>query len=167
MATSSLAFQHERAATGSSLGRYVAAGLTVAFLDGLFAVAVYDWLLHKTTATRVFQSIAAGLLGKDSYNGGTATVVLGVACHLVIAFGWTTLYFVASRRIGGLRQFASTNAGNIMTGLLYGAFIWLAMDFVVLPLSATRSTPPTNWQFWLQLAWHIVGLGPPLVRILR
>ena len=123
--------------------------------------------MHRTTAGRIFQSIAAGLLGKASYDGGTATIALGVVCHIVIAFAWTAIYFVASRRITSIRQFASSNAGNIITGLLFGAVMWLGMDFIVLPLSATKQTPPGNWQFWLQLGWHIVGLGPPLVRILK
>ena len=167
MTTSSMAFGHREAAREGDLAKFLFAGATVAFLDGMFAVVVYVWILHRTNAGRIFQSIAAGLLGKASYDGGTATIALGVACHIVIAFTWTTIYFLASRRIPSIRQFASSNTGNLVTGLVFGAMIWLGMDFIVIPLSAARFTPPTNWQFWLQLGWHIVGLGPPLVRILR
>jgi hypothetical protein len=167
VATSSVAFGHQGTARESVLSKFVLAGATVAFLDGAFAVVVYVWILHLTTAGRIFQSIAAGFLGKASYDGGAATIALGVACHILIAFLWTSVYFIASRRWSSVREFASSNGGTLVTGLAFGALIWLGMDFVVIPLSAARFTPPTNWQFWLQLGWHVVGLGPPLVRILR
>jgi len=167
VATSSLAFGHQSSARESILPRFLVAGATVAFLDGMFAVVVYVWIMHLTTAGRIFQSIAAGLLGKASYNGGTTTIALGLLCHIVIAFTWTTIYYFASRRVPSIREFASSNAGNLITGVLFGAVIWLGMDFIVIPLSAARFTSPANWQFWLQLGWHMVGLGPPLVRILK
>jgi hypothetical protein len=167
VATSSVAFGHSATARESILPKFLFAGATVAFLDGMFAVVVYVWVMHRTTAGRIFQSIAAGLLGKASYDGGTATIALGVACHIVIAFTWTAIYYLASRRLSAIRQFASSNAGNLITGLAFGAVMWLGMDFIVLPVSAAKQTPPGTWQFWLQLGWHIVGLGPPLVRILK
>lgn len=167
MATSSVAFGHQQAARESVLPKFLLAGATVAFLDGLFAVVVYVWMLHLTHAGRIFQSIAAGILGKASYDGGSTTIALGVALHIVVAFSWTTVYYLVSRSIPSIRQFASSNRGNLVTGLAFGAFMWLGMDYIVIPLSQARFTPPTNWQFWLQLGWHIVGLGPPLVRILR
>jgi hypothetical protein len=167
VATSSMAFERRGAAREGVLPKFLFAGATVAFLDGMFAVVVYVWIMHRTTAGRIFQSIAAGLLGKSSYDGGSTTIALGVVCHIVIAFAWTAIYYVASQRISSVRQFASSNAGNLVTGLVFGAVIWLGMDLIVLPLSAAKPTPPGNWQFWLQLAWHIIGLGPPLVRIIR
>ena len=167
MATSSLAFGQDRSARENALTRFALAGATVALLDGAFAVVVYVFILHLTTAGRVFQSVASGLLGKASFNGGAATVALGAACHIFIAFSWTTVYFVASRRIASIREFASSNVGSMITGLVFGAAMWLGMDFIVIPLSAATFTPPSSWQFWLQLVWHIVALGPPIVRILR
>jgi hypothetical protein len=167
VATSSVAFGHQGAARESVLPKFVFAGATVAFLDGMFAVVVYVWILHRTNAGRIFQSIAAGLLGKASYDGGAATITLGVVCHVAIAFTWTAIYYFASRRLPSIRKLASSNGGNLVTGLVFGAVIWLGMDFVVIPLSAARFTSPANWQFWLQFGWHVVGLGPPLVRILR
>lgn len=167
MATSSVVFGQRERARESVLPRFLLAGATVAFLDGMFPIVVYVWIMHRTNAGRIFQSVAAGLLGKASYDGGSATIALGIACHILIAFTWTTIYFVLSRRVPAIREFASSNGGSLLTGMLFGAFMWLGMDLIVIPLSQARFTPPTNWQFWLQLAWHIVGLGPPLVRILR
>lgn len=163
MATATLVMDRQE----TQVSRVVLAGVTVAVLDALFAIVLYVVILHATTSARVFQSIAAGLLGRASYNGGAPTVALGVACHLTVAFGWTLIFYAASRRIDAIGDLLRTNAGTIAVGLAYGAFIWLAMDFVVLRVSRAAPTPVANWRFWAMLAWHAVGVGVPLVRILR
>ena len=147
--------------------RIVTAGLVVAVLDALFAIVLYVVVLRVTTVARVFQSIAAGLLGKASYAGGAETVALGVVCHLTVAFGWTLVFYVASRQSAWLRETLRSNAGWLIAGVAYGMCIWLAMDFVVLRVSRATPTSIANWRFWAMLAWHAVGVGPPLVRILR
>jgi hypothetical protein len=147
--------------------RIIRAGLTVAVLDALFAIALYVVVLRVTTVPRVFQSIAAGLLGRASYAGGAATVALGVVCHLTVAFGWTTLFYLILRRLTSVRDLLESNAGSLAVGLVYGAIIWLGMDFIVIPISRATQTPVMNWRFWLMLAWHSIGVGLPIVRILR
>jgi hypothetical protein len=151
----------------TDVSKLVWAGLTVAVLDALFAIVLYVVVLHATTVARVFQSIAAGLLGKASYSGDAPTVALGIACHLTVAFGWTSIFYLASRRIDSIRELVRSNAGSVAVGLVYGAIVWLAMDFVVIPLSRATPTPVANWRFWAMLAWHAVGVGLPMVRILR
>src|SRR5262252_3895750 len=103
--------------------RIIRAGLTVAVLDALFAIAFYVVVLRVTTVPRVFQSIAAGLLGRASYAGGAATVALGVVCHLAVAFGWTTLFYLLLRRVTSVRDLVKSNAGSLAVGLVYGAII--------------------------------------------
>lgn len=163
MATATLVMDRQE----TDVSKLVWAGLTVAVLDALFAIVLYVVVLHATTVARVFQSIAAGLLGKASYSGGARTVALGIACHLTVAFGWTSICYIASRRIDSVRDLVRSNAGSIAVGLVYGAIVWLAMDFVVIPLSRATPTPVANWRFWAMLAWHAVGVGLPMVRILR
>ncbi len=163
MATATIVMDRQE----TEVSRIVWAGLTVAVLDALFAIVLYVVILHATTVPRVFQSIAAGLLGKASYGGGVPTVTLGIACHLTVAFGWTLIFYTASRRSDSIRALLRTNAGSIAIGLVYGMIIWLAMDFVVLRVSRATPTPVANWRFWAMLAWHAVGVGVPMVRILR
>ena len=163
MATATLVMHRREADTL----RIVRAGLTVAVLDALFAIALYVVVLRVTTVPRVFQSIASGLLGRASFGGGAATVALGVVCHLAVAFGWTLLFYLASRRFTPLGQLAKSSAGGLALGLVYGVIIWLGMDLVVIPLSRATPTPVLNWRFWLLLAWHAVGVGLPIVKIVR
>ena len=42
----------------------------VALLDALFAIVLYVLFLHVATPARVFQPIAAPLLGRASFDGG-------------------------------------------------------------------------------------------------
>src|SRR5499426_2550295 len=79
---------------------------------------------------RIFQSVAGGVLGRSASQGGVKTAALGLALHFLIAFSWAAGYYVASRRIAFL------TAQPVLAGMLYGEFVWLVMNFVVIPLSA-------------------------------
>lgn len=149
------------------LAGVVRAGAVVAILDGSYAIILYSWILHLTTSARIFQGIAARLVGKGSFEGGAATVALGVLLHFTVAYGWTTGYYVALRTFNGLRSFTASAAGKIIAGILLGATVWLAMNFVVVPLFGGKSVVPPNWQFYSQLVWHMIAVGPPIVAIVR
>ncbi len=90
------------------------------------------------TPVRVLQSVASGLLGKSSFQGGTKTAILGAFLHFFIAFSWAAIFYVASRRLTFLLE------RPVISGLLYGEFVWLVMNFVVLPLSAIHRWPVWN-----------------------
>jgi hypothetical protein len=85
--------------------------------------------LRGVTPTMVFQYIASGLIGVEALSGGPASVALGVALHYVIALTWTGLFYWTSRRISVLRR------RPVASGLIYGGFVYLFMNFVVLPVS--------------------------------
>jgi len=81
------------------------------------------------TPVMVFQYIASGLIGMRSFQLGSVSVVLGVAIHYFIALTWTTLFYVASRRLPILTR------RPVLSGLLYGVGVYLFMNLVALPLS--------------------------------
>jgi uncharacterized membrane protein YagU involved in acid resistance len=116
----------------------------LAILWGGFACGVLDitqacvaWgIQNHLPPARIFQSVASGLLGPKSFQGGAKTAALGLFLHFVIAFIWAAIYYVASRQIGFLTQ------KPVIAGLLYGEFVWLMMNCVVLPLSAIHRWPP-------------------------
>ena len=86
----------------------------------------------------VLQSVASGLLGRASFQGGTKTAVLGTFLHFFIAFSWAAIYYVASRRLTFMVE------KPVMAGMMYGEFVWIIMTFVVLPLSAIHRWPTWN-----------------------
>jgi hypothetical protein len=100
------------------------------------AAAVINYLLGGgKTPVKIFQFIASGIFGKKAFSDGLWMPVLGFIFHYLIAFAWTFLFFML---YGPIR----TQLKNaIATGLVYGLFIWLIMNQVVLPLSATPKMP--------------------------
>jgi hypothetical protein len=129
-------------------------GLTVGILDGLDAIALF-WFLRGVRPERVFQGIASGLLGRGSFGGGLATVLLGIAIHFFIAFAVVTTYYVASRWLPALRR------RPWLYGPLYGIAVFFFMNQVVIPLSAIRQGPFSPLLFANGLAIHILGVGLP------
>jgi hypothetical protein len=105
---------------------------------------------------KIPQSVAGGLIGKASFDGGIATAMLGFGLHWLIAFIWATIYVVAGRRFlpALLRK-------PIPLGLAYGALIYFVMNWVVLPLDAMHTKPHfAPWDTWLTgLAVHMFGIG--------
>lgn len=113
------------------------AGLVAGTLDMLDAVIFYN-IRNNVPPIRIFQSVASGLLGPSARAGGWPTAVLGLALHFFIATCWAALFILIARRVTALRRYA------LPAGLLYGLFVYAAMNYVVLPLShAAKSTPHT------------------------
>jgi len=111
--------------------------LTKAIITGGLSVGVLDFLgacvsnaSRGVTPMRIGQSVASGLLGARAFQGGYKTATLGVVLHFVIAFIWATVFVLASRRLPLLTQ------QTILSGALYGLFVFWFMQLVVLPLSA-------------------------------
>jgi hypothetical protein len=105
---------------------------------------------------KIPQSVAGGLIGKTSFDGGMATVALGMGLHWLVAFIWATIFVIAARRF-----FPALLRNSVPVGLLYGAFVYFVMNWVVLPLDAMHTKPHfAPWDTWLTgLAVHMFGIG--------
>jgi len=129
------------------------AGLIAGTLDILAAFVNSGW--RGVSPTRVLQSIASGLLGADSFNGGLATATLGLVLHFFIATSAAAVYYAASRKLKVLVDRA------IVCGLAYGIPVYLVMNLVVLPLSAIPfkiSPAPGNVAAAVLILMFCVGL---------
>ncbi len=141
----------------SALRTILFAGLLAGALD-LGCVLVY---FHAADPLAILRGIAAGLLGPEARKGGVVLAMLGLALHFIIALGAAAVFYAASQRVRALV------AHPWVSGLLYGAVVWLVMNLVVLPLSAT---PPKNFPGpnWLPiLIAHLVCVGPPIAWVAR
>ena len=152
--------------TRPSLARVLLAAVVVAAADLLDAIVVWVIIFQKSTVPRILQSIATGVLGLESFRGGSATAALGLVLHVVIALGWTLAFWMLLQRWPRLRGWTASTRGAVLAGLAYGAVVWLLMDFVVLPLSRARAVPVTIPWFWIQLATHPFVVGLPIAVIL-
>lgn len=117
-----------RTAAAGPFAWLLAGGIALGSLDIVFAIAF--WSAKGVAAMRIFQSIASGLLGKASFDGGAATAWLGAGLHYFIATMMVVAYFLAGRRREGLVR------RPIACGLPYGLVLYGVMNFIVLPLSA-------------------------------
>jgi len=87
---------------------------------------------------RLLQGIARGALGNSAYEGGFATALAGVGFHFIIAFCFTVFYFFIFPYVPFLKK------QRIISGLLYGIFVWCVMNLAVLPLLHIANIP-TKW----------------------
>lgn len=134
-------------------------GLTVATLDGLDA-CLFWYFRVGSTPERIFQSVAAGLVGKDAaLAGGARIALLGLAVHILVAFSAVTVFVLASRRLRDLVR------RPVLWGAVYGLAVYCFMYYVVMPLSAIGMPKmPTlaNWvPFVNNILIHVCGVGLP------
>jgi hypothetical protein len=135
-------------------------GLVVGILDGLFALIFYGLILG-VKPIRIFQSVAAGLLGKAAYEGGIRTFLLGILLHFVVAACIAAVYYAASLRLPVLINQA------VICGLIYGMIAYLGMNYVVVPLSAIGLRPSSLRTFLPAFIAHALLVGLPIALITR
>lgn len=126
-------------------------GAVIAAGDIAFAISVwFSWNLAGLQ--RVFQSIAVGVLGRASFDGGAGSAILGAALHLFIA----TMFVVAATLFG--RRVPRILREPHAWGPAYGVLLYVIMNFVVMPLSRVGATPSFSrpWPIVLSILAHMV-----------
>ncbi len=112
--------------------------------------------------TRLFQGVASTLLGKEAFDGGTPTALVGLLMHFGVAFGWSAVFLLLVLRSDWVRRVLASRYGIVKVASVYGPFIWLVMSLTVIPLLLHR--PPTiNIRWWVQLIGHFPFVGIPIV----
>jgi len=120
-------------------------GLLCGILDITSAFVAY-YIYRRISPERILQSVAAGAIGRTAaFAGGWKTATLGLGFHFLIAFIWAALFYLASRKISFLTRYA------YISGALYAEVVYLSMNFVVIPLSATSRGP---------FVWPVLITGP-------
>jgi predicted permease len=145
----------------NAISRLLRAGLLTGVTDGLFA-SILAMMFYHSTVTRLFQGVASVLLGKQAFEGGTPTALLGVLMHFGVAFGWSAVFLFLVIRLGWVRGLMSSRYGVVKVASLYGPFIWMVMSLAVIPLLLHRP-PVINVRWWIQLIGHFPFVGIPIV----
>ena len=135
-------------------------GLAAGLLDIVNATAFW-FLFNGAPPVRILQAIAAGLLGKAAFAGGAATAALGLILHFAIACGMAAVYWLACR------QWPVLLRRPVAAGVAYGIGTYLAMNYVVVPLS--RATPPPFILPWFidSVLAHVMLVGLLLAFVAR
>jgi hypothetical protein len=140
--------------------RVLGAGVVAGTLDIAFA-CVFWAAKSDVPAVRIFQSVAAGLLGRASFEGGAATAALGLALHYLIALSMSLVYYLAAQRWQVLWR------RPVQCGAGYGLLVYVIMNYLVVPLSAAG--PGSEDPLWvtLSIAAHVFLIGIPIALFTR
>lgn len=143
--------------TRNSLLRTIVLGGTLIFIIQFIHQWIVATLLQGNPFTLVWQYIASGALGTAAFEGGVATVLLGLLFHLIISFIIAGVFILSADRIPLLRRYVMAGA------LLYGFGVFIVMNLIVVPLSAAPPLPaPTTPWLIEAVVEHILGIGLPL-----
>jgi hypothetical protein len=151
----------------SALTSGLSAGAVVALLDGLYVIAAFVWILGVTTPQRLFQGIAYAVIGSPALDGGWRTALLGVLLHVIVASGWSIAWSLLYSVSATIRHTVETTHAALLTGVVYGVFVHLAMQLVVLPLTRARTAPLLSKGGLIVLLAHMLVIGPPIVLLVR
>jgi uncharacterized membrane protein YagU involved in acid resistance len=164
----------------------VLGGLAAGALDIVYAFVVYGPLSYGMTPEQVLQSVAAGWIGRETAGaGGMETAVLGLGTHFMIATVMAAVYALLATRISLLTKQA------LLWGIVYGLILYVAMNYVVVPLSAAATGEFATaseigprlqesfsqvrggggadypWLIWGTLGTHTLLVGAPIALIAK
>lgn len=112
---------------GAPFSTIIKAGLLAGTLDICLAF-LYSYIKRGTDPATVLQYISKVALGKTTIAGPTISTLSGLLIHFLIAMAWTILFFILYRWLNLARL------NKMVTGILYGLFVWAMMNVLILPL---------------------------------
>jgi len=131
------------------------AGLLVGYLD--ITAAIFNFMFNSDKSpTLIFNYIASAAFGKERAYSEKPMVALGVLFHFTVAYCFTIFFFLIYPRL----RFLSKN--RLLTGILYGCFIWCVMNLLVVPNSHIDKYPSMVAKTLIQVGILIVAIGIPL-----
>ncbi len=136
----------------------VKAGLIAGTLD-IIAACTYYTIRTGKNPDGVLKFVASGVFGKEAFSGGIRMSILGLIFHFCIAFAFTIFLFWIFPKI----SFFTNN--KILSGILYGIFMWAVMQFLVVPLSNTPKSPLILSNAIIAAMILIICIGIPLTLI--
>ena len=142
--------------SGHSAATIALAGLAAGAID--LGFNVFKSLNAGTSLLRPWKGVAAALLGKDAViRGGDSMAIVGVGLHFVITVGAAAIYYLVARRQGWLVRHP------FISGLVFGTLFFLAMNYVILPLSVIGHPLYVGAEtIAAALPGHIIMIGLPI-----
>lgn len=143
-------------APGSTACAILVTGLVAGLCDG--TAAVVNYTAHGgTEPVKIAYYIASAIFGRDvAYAGGWPMAACGILMHFAIAMSWTALFYAVYPRI----RTVAHNA--FVTGVVYGAFVWVMMNLVLVPLTRTPKGPFNPGRAAIEMGILMVCIGQPV-----
>ncbi|MEO8712319.1 MAG: hypothetical protein ABI405_09365 [Parafilimonas sp.] len=131
-------------------------GIIAGTLDILTAFIIYSQILHLATPIQMLSNIARAAVSKSLIENEKILALIGLLFHYIIAYCFATFYFLIYPRIKFLRK------NSIVSGLLYGIFVWAVMNLIVQPLTGSKIGPFTFIPLLRTVIILIVCIGLPI-----
>lgn len=140
--------------------RIIGAWLLVGTLDMTAATIQVCIKTKNNNPIPVFKAIckyiAGAVFGPSAKTGGNEMIVAGLVFHYTIALLFTVFFFILFSKLGVII------INRIVTGIVYGIFIWAVMNLIVVPLSAIGKFPSNVTNALIAAAILTVCIGIPL-----
>jgi hypothetical protein len=135
-------------------------GLLAGTLD-ILSACISAYLSGGITPVTVLKYVASGFFGKEAFAAGTMMPVYGLLFHYIIAYSFAAFFFWIYPSI----KFLSKNV--ILTAIVYGIFIYVVMDLIILPFTKVPKGAFRIDKALLAAAILIVAIGLPLSIVAR
>lgn len=129
-------------------------GAACGILDAIAASVQFG--LKGIKPIQVWQGVASGLLGERAFRSGWVSGGFGLLLHFAIAFSATTVFVEACHPLPFLSR------TYWIWGPIYGVFVFLVMNLIVVPLSARPKRPASLQVMIVQLIIHVLFVGMPI-----
>ena len=149
-----------RREAGSAASTVAIAGVVAGAID--LAFNTVKAVSAGTSVLRPWKGVAAALLGKDAViQGCDAMAIIGVGLHFLITIGAAAIYYLVAKRQGWLVRHV------FLSGLVFGTLFFLAMNYVILPLTVIGHPLYVGGQtIAIALPSHIIMIGLPIAMII-
>lgn len=131
------------------------AGFLVGTLDILSAF-LYYFIKTKNNPLTILQFVASGVFGKAAFAGGNEMLLYGLVLHYIIAFAFTLFFFWIFPKLKLLSK------NRIGTGIVYGIFVWMVMNLMIVPFSRIPARPFDSVNALINAVILVVCIGIPL-----
>jgi hypothetical protein len=147
------------ASTSSSIRNSLLRSILIGgLIIGTANAIIFHWFVTSVLGgiplISVYQYIASGALGESAFAGGTATALLGALFHFLNSIVIAGIFILSADRIALLRRYP------FVSSFLYGFGVFIVMNMIVTPLSATPPLPaPTTPLLIVNIMVHILVIG--------
>ncbi|MBC7400278.1 MAG: hypothetical protein H7289_10055 [Mucilaginibacter sp.] len=130
-------------------------GLVTGTLDAAWAI-LFNLNLGPEV---IFSYIASAIFGKAAFAGGPEMPIAGVIFHYLIAYLFTTAFYV------WFPTFLAGFKNKYVVAIVYGGFAWMVMNLAVIPLSKIGTFPAHPIPIIKGVLALIICIGLPVVLV--
>ena len=130
-------------------------GFFVGYLDITAAIINFMFNSDKSPVL-IFNYISSAFFGRERAYSEGSMIAFGILFHFLIAYSFSVFFFLIYPHF----HFLSKN--RLLTGILYGCFVWCVMNLIVVPLSRINKFPTPDGKMFIQVGILVVAVGIPL-----